>query len=88
MALYDYYCDRCQGYIEKLVKNIDEVVECPVCEKIMTREFPNTVHFQLVYNNKTDTCDWQGNTSRYWDDVNKQKEKEGKITMPVTENIK
>jgi len=91
MAMYDYFCDRCQGYIERIVKDIDEVIECPVCEKVMKREFPNTMNFKLIFNNKTDMVSWgsEGYTrSRYWDDVKKQREKEGKLQTPVTENIK
>jgi predicted nucleic acid-binding Zn ribbon protein len=89
--MYEYYCNRCKGYIEKIVKNMHEEVKCPVCEKIMKREFPNTMNFKLVYNNKTDMVSW-GNEgyarSRYWDDVNRQREKEGKIQTTVTEDIK
>jgi hypothetical protein len=49
------------------------------------------MNFKLVYNNKTDMVSWGAEgyaRSQYWDAVKKQKEEEGKITMPVTENIK
>jgi hypothetical protein len=29
--------------------------------------------FKLVYNPKSDKCDWDGNRTRYWDDYKKMK---------------
>jgi len=87
MPIFEYVC-ACGYQDERLVKRDEmEDQKCPKCSKLMDRQFPDTFRFKLVYNNKTDMCDWQGNTSQYWNDVKKQKEKEGKITMPVTENI-
>jgi len=39
----------------------------------------------LEYNNKTDMCDWSGNTSHYWDDYKKARE-EGKDVKPAGED--
>ena len=89
MPLNDYTCE-CGVISERIVRWEDEdKQECPRCKKIMTKQFPNT--FKLVYNNKTDMVSWGAEgyaRSQYWDAVKKQKEEEGKITMPVTENIK
>jgi len=41
--------------------------------------------FKLEYNNKTDMCDWSGNTSHYWDDYKKARE-EGKDVKPAGED--
>jgi len=88
MPLYDYKCEC--GVVSERVVNQSDInnQECPKCGKIMEQQFPNTMNFKLVYNNKTDICDWAGNTSMYWDAHKKQKDEEGKITVPVTENIK
>jgi len=93
MALFDYKC-KC-GYSTELIVNNSKMDEqkCPKCGKIMDRQFPNKFNFKLVFNNKTDMCSWgyEGYaTSRYWDDVKKQKEKEGKIqtTVPDMSKIK
>jgi len=88
MAMYDFKCG-CGVLSERIVKQ-DEInnQECPRCGKIMKQLFPNTINFQLVYNNKTDICDWAGNTSQYWDATKKQQKEEGKLMTPVTENIK
>jgi putative FmdB family regulatory protein len=87
MPLNDYICE-CGVISERIVKYEDEdKQECPRCKKIMTKQ----MNFKLVYNNKTDMVSWGAEgyaRSQYWDAVKKQKEEEGKITMPVTENIK
>ena len=86
MPMYDYSCS-CGYKEEKIVFCCADSQMCPECGKLMKKEFPKGTRFNLKYDNKKDMCDWDGNTSRYWDDVNKQKKEEGKITVPVTENI-
>ncbi len=85
MPIFNYKC-KC-GYEEEVLVFIDFEVFCPECDgEVMERQFsPQGQRFSLRYDNKTDMCDWDGNTSRYWDDVKKQEE--GNITVPVTENI-
>ena len=86
MPLYDYQCNSCKSKEERLVFSCYDSQICSECGAMLQRQFsPQGQKFKLVYNNKTDMCDWSGNTSRYWDDVNKQKE--GKVTVPVEENI-
>ncbi len=87
MPIFDYSCP-CGHKEERIVSCCFDSQLCPECGKyLMDREFPRGTRFNLKYDNKTDMCDWSGNTSRYWDDVKKQKEEEGKFTMPVTDNI-
>lgn len=87
MPLFDYRCEC--GFQEERIVRHDEIdsQNCDKCGATMHKLFPKDFNFKLVYNNQTDMCDWQGNTSQYWNDVKKQKEKEGKLMMPVTENI-
>ena len=85
MPIFDYKC-KCGHEEEKLLFCCYDAQLCPECGELMERQFSaEGQKFSLKYNNKTDMCDWSGNTSRYWDDVKKQNE--GKITVPVTENI-
>ena len=43
---------------------------CPECSiGVMKRHIGNKMSFELKYNNRTDMCDWDGNTSRYWDKI-------------------
>jgi putative FmdB family regulatory protein len=37
MPIYDYHCDKCNTIEEHLVKNIEEPMKCPTCEKEMER---------------------------------------------------
>jgi len=85
--MFDYRCE-CGHKEERIVKHGEfDTQECSKCGAYMLRQFPDSFRFELKYNNKTDMCDWQGNTSQYWNDVKKQKDKEGKLMMPVTDNI-
>jgi len=87
MPIFDYKC-KCGHEEEKLLFCCYDSQVCPECGSLMERQFsPDGQRFNLKYNNKTDMCDWSGNSSCYWDDVKKKKEEEGKITVPVTENI-
>lgn len=84
MPLFDYYCEKCKIIEERIVKSQNESCFCDFCNSEMIRKFPNKTNFKLVYNNKTDTCDWDGNTSQYWDNYKKAKA-EGKDVRPINE---
>lgn len=48
---------------------------CPECEEeVSMRKMMGTTSFELKFDNRKDMCDWDGNTSRYWNDI---KEKGG-----------
>ena len=91
MPIFEYRCE-CGFDEDRLVKRSEmESQKCPECGALMHRLFsPQGQMFKLVFNNKTDMVDWQGNRSRYWDEHKKQREKEGKIqtTVPDMSNIK
>ena len=65
MPIYNYKCEC--GYEEEvLILNRNTEVVCPECNgRLMERQFsPEGQRFNLVYDNKSDMCDWSGNTSR------------------------
>lgn len=49
--------------------------DCPKCEEedkiTKMAKVMGTTTFELKYDNRKDMCDWDGNTSRYWDDIKK-----------------
>lgn len=83
MALHDVICEDCLIIVEDVNVKIGEEVNtaCPECGKIMSKK-PHVGSFELKYNNKTDICDWHGNTSQYWDAYKKAKA-EGKNVKPA-----
>lgn len=50
--IYDYSCIHCDTVIEKLVKDIDQIVQCPHCESVMKREMA-TPAFRFANGNGT-----------------------------------
>jgi putative FmdB family regulatory protein len=69
MPIYDCYCEKC-GYETEQWKKINENLDlCPKCSGKMKKKLTCS-HFKLNYNPKTDICDWQGNTSQYYRQVN------------------
>jgi hypothetical protein len=74
MPLYDLFCtnEECgHEIIDALLGVKDDLPKCPKCEGETNRKC-NCTHYKLDYNNRTDICDWAGNTSRYWDDIKKE----------------
>ncbi len=73
MPIYDLFCPSCGDTQDDIILKMDEVPPvCIACGASMARVC-NCHSFELVYNNKTDLCDWAGNTSQYWNEYNKQK---------------
>ena len=86
-VLSDLFCDNKEcGFIKE-----DEMVDTSkddygVCEKCkkgkMRRMVGNKMTFELKYDNRTNICDWNGNTTKLWDGV-KQAQAEGKnVNVP------
>lgn len=57
---------------------------CPDCGKQMTKKI-DFGSFELKYNNKTDMCDWTGETSQYWKDFNDARAR-GENVKPADED--
>lgn len=84
MILYDFKCMECDNVFEELVKNsIIKYAKCPKCgmkaEKIFPLKAPS---FELVYNPKTDSCDFDGNTSQYYRLYNEAKDRGENVRLP------
>lgn len=84
MPLYDVYCENCKTEIDDVFLDFDEDLTCPECGELMRKKC-NCSHFKLIYNNKTDICAWGDNnyeTSQYWREVNKAKERGENVKSP------
>lgn len=86
MPLYEYMCNICDDKVELLEfgEEIERKHICSKCGGSMDR-IVSPCRFKLEYNNKTDLCDWQGNSSQYWNDYRKAKS-EGKDVKPLGED--
>ena len=89
VPIYEYECVNCGYQIERLEYLTDETHKkniCTECGGDMKR-IVSLCQFKLEYNPTKDICDWQGNTSHYWDEVKKQRA-EGKDVKPVIDGDK
>lgn len=74
LILVDLRCPSCEHeIIDSLVNNREELPDCPECGTQMAK-LPSPLRFELKYDNRKDSCDWDGNSSQYWNDI---KEKGG-----------
>jgi len=78
MPLYDFYCEKCGAERIDVLCSLTDGVMCDKCYTSMQRKC-NCKHFRLDYNNKTDMCDWAGNSSNYWNDVKSARERGEKV---------
>jgi hypothetical protein len=84
MPIYDYRCPKCGEEKIDVYAKYEDVRLCDKCKEQMVKNC-NCSHFKLVYNNKTDMCSWQGESSQYWMEYKKQKA-EGKNVKPYGED--
>ena len=82
----DIVCMDCKVLKEDVRLAYGEQPEeiCPECGKQMTKKV-DFGSFQLKYNNKTDVCDWTGETSQYWKAFNEAKAR-GENVKPYGED--
>lgn len=67
--LVDLICLNCKHeMIDEFIDSNKKLPECPKCQTIMNK-LPSALRFELKYDNRKDMCDWQGNTSQYWNDI-------------------
>lgn len=75
MPINDVECNKCKKNIEIITLSINEKInkKCE-CGGNFIKVFPKSpTNFKLIYNPKTDICDFDGNTTRYYDDYKKMK---------------
>jgi hypothetical protein len=66
-VLVDVLCWECKVIKEDVLQREGKIpeIKCPECGELMTKKV-DFGSFELKYNNKTDMCDWTGETSQYW----------------------
>lgn len=79
-VMQDIICGDCRIIKEDVMLAYGEEPKeyCPDCGKQMTKK-PNFGSFELKYNNKTDMCDWTGETSQYWRSVKEARSRGEKV---------
>ena len=80
-VMCDIHCNNpdCDFYEEDVFVDTskDDYGTCAKCGKgKLVRTIGNKLTFELRYNNKTDMCDWDGNSSQFWKGI---KEKGGEL---------
>ena len=86
IPLFEYRCNLCNNVDERLEFGTEMEADhyCSLCEGLASR-IVSQCKFELKYNNKTDLCDWEGNSSHYWDDYKKAREN-GQNVKPAGED--
>jgi len=74
MPLFNFVCEKCGKEEDHVVFQSDkEDVVCE-CGNVMMKAFPDTMNFELKYNNKRDICSWAYDgyaSSQYYKETNK-----------------
>lgn len=86
MPIMEYRCEKCDNIDERLEfgTEMDEEHYCSKCNGLASR-IVSKCKFELKYNNKVDCCDWNGNSSHYWDAYKKARE-DGQDVKPSGED--
>jgi hypothetical protein len=59
------------------------IITCPKCECDSFKIFPmKAPSFNLTFDPKKDTVDWDGNRSRYYDDYNAARKRGENVRLP------
>ena len=87
MPIFDYKCTRCEYEEEKIILEMDaqkHSIMCPKCgTKTLEKVFTGSrVSFDFKYNPLTDRCDWDGNTTQYYNSYNEAKARGEKVRLP------
>ena len=83
LRLYDWKCEHCGNEFESMQKMDMVIISCPVCKHDSFKTFPKkSPNFNLTYNPKKDMVDWDGNTSRYYDEYNAAKARGENVRLP------
>ena len=74
MPIYEFECNDCGIVFEDIVRIGTVGKTCPKCGKKSKKIFPrHPPKFNLKYNPQSDIVDWDGNTTRFYDEYRKMK---------------
>ena len=83
IPVFDFECEHCGLAFDKLVEPDVQIATCPECEGNSYKVFPKKApSINLKYNPVTDMVDWDGNTTRYWDQYKKDKADGKDVRIP------
>jgi putative FmdB family regulatory protein len=83
IPVFDFECEHCGLAFDKLVEPDVQIATCPECEGNSYKVFPKKApSINLKYNPVTDMVDWNGNTTRYWDQYKKDKADGKDVRIP------
>ena len=84
LKIFDYQCETCNEIFELIIesneKGSDEI--CPKCNSSNVKQLPASPIFKLIFNQKRDMADWNGNTNHFYDQYKKDKENGKKVELP------
>lgn len=59
MAIYDFYCKKCDKYSERILKYSElNNLRCVECGEELERSFPRKMNFKLIYNPAVHKSSW------------------------------
>ncbi|MCK5016049.1 MAG: hypothetical protein KAS32_03165 [Candidatus Peribacteraceae bacterium] len=71
MIMVDLFCPECdKREIDVFINSSKPLPMCDECDVEM-KKLIAAVSFELKYDNRTDICDWDGNSSQYWNEIKK-----------------
>ena len=80
--MYDWRCEHCNNEFEGLYKPNVKIITCPKCQGDSFKIFPKkSPTFNLTYDPKSDSVDWDGNSSRYYDEYKAAKARGEKVRI-------
>jgi hypothetical protein len=83
MPVFDTECIKCKKIIEQVCVHNEDFDPCPFCGAECKKIAPQTApSFTLKYNPRTDICDWDGRTTRYWDEYRSRKDAGENVRIP------
>ncbi len=81
--MYDWKCEMCNNEFEGMFRPDVKIIACPKCLGNSFKIFPKKAPtFNLTYDPKKDSVDWNGNKSRYYDEYNAAKARGEKVRLP------
>lgn len=83
MPIYDFECEFCGEDFDLIVEYDTNKTLCISCGKTAKRVFPKKApSIDFVYNPVSDMVDWDGNTTRFYDEYKKQKSEGKDVRIP------